>query len=70
MKNCERCKLKESCKRYLEIKNEDIINKINKEGLICEVCKKIKEDVRFESSFEGFICDECLFEVKNGKERT
>lgn len=30
----------------------------------CEICKKIKPDVRFEGSFEGFVCDECLEELK------
>jgi len=33
----------------------------------CEVCNKIKDDVRFEGSFEGFICDECLIDLKGGK---
>ena len=32
----------------------------------CEVCHKVKSDVRFESSFEGFICDDCLEEAKRG----
>lgn len=32
----------------------------------CEKCKKIKPDVRFEGSEEGFFCDSCLYEMKGG----
>ena len=30
----------------------------------CEVCKKVKENVRFEGLTESFICDICLYEYK------
>jgi hypothetical protein len=30
----------------------------------CEICHKIKKDVRFEGSQEINICDSCLIEVK------
>lgn len=30
----------------------------------CEICNKIKDNVRFEGSFEGYICDSCLEEIK------
>jgi hypothetical protein len=31
----------------------------------CEVCGKISHHVRFEGSFEGFICDSCLYDFNN-----
>jgi len=39
-----------------------------KELKVCEICKTKNEFVRFEGSFEGFICDECLSEI-NQEER-
>ena len=36
------------------------------ENKLCEVCNKEKDDVRFEGSYEGFICDGCLFNLKGG----
>lgn len=32
--------------------------------MICEHCKKDKQDARFESYTETFICDSCLFDLK------
>ena len=33
----------------------------------CEVCNEIKDDVRFEGSFESFICDSCLNKIKTSE---
>ena len=47
-------------------KEEEFLKLLEEEGfkdeevLNCEVCFKSKSCVRFEGSFEGFICDECL----------
>lgn len=35
-----------------------------KEINTCEVCKKESEFARFESSFDGIICDSCLEKMK------
>ena len=37
-----------------------------KESLICEVCFKKSEFVRFEGSEEKNICDKCLTELEGG----
>ena len=37
-----------------------------KENLVCEVCFKKSEFVRFEGSEEKNICDKCLYELKRG----
>jgi len=38
-----------------------------KEKLICEVCNKKSEFVRFEGSEEKNICDNCLYKLKELK---
>ena len=43
------------------------INNCDDEEFSCDVCGKTDFDVRFEGSFEGYICDNCLFDIK-GKE--
>jgi hypothetical protein len=33
----------------------------------CDICNKVKEDVRFEGSKEKTICDSCLYKIKKGE---
>jgi len=40
------------------------MKKSNDNNTECDVCGMIKDDVRFEGSFDGFICDSCLEEQK------
>lgn len=51
------------------LKKKGKTNKQIKEYLLCEICKKAKDSVRFEGSEEKFICDSCLMEIKNERIR-
>ena len=53
-------------KEAIELLN---ILKLEEDNKTCEVCNKIKPDVRFEGSEEKYICDNCLFEIKNGEKQ-
>ena len=35
----------------------------NDNETLCEECNELKDDVRFEGSYEGYICDECFDEL-------
>jgi len=36
----------------------------NDNDTLCEECNQLKDDVRFEGSYEGYICDECLYNLE------
>jgi hypothetical protein len=36
-----------------------------KDKFMCSVCGIINEFVRFEGEQDAFICDKCLYEIKN-----
>lgn len=44
----------------------DLMTSVSNDNLTaCEKCNKVKDNVRFEGSEECFICDGCLFELRN-----
>jgi len=40
----------------------------NDNNTVCVECDTVKDDVRFEGSYEGFICDNCLSKIKLKKD--